>query len=378
VYHVDVASFATGFPPGMSVPPVLPALGRWLAERPYGSVGYFNTFASEPSDVYVTPLEDASLAVRERVGIFLTLPEGSQLALWDHGGQAPAVVNIDSEGEYRTLADSLEAFLLGWGDRHCGVWELDRDDEDDDEDDEEDREPSRHADLAAWLRTQGLVVPDVPPAPDFGDWIEEVTERTERDRAARIAALPPIVPADPALTAAAARTIAATAEPMLGRFTDEPEIVAYCASLGIDLRTVPGPDEFRSLARFDAGFELEFAYPWEYRNQTLKARYTPDLRAEFEDARRRMLWSVTMHKAWAPPGLGRAHPRDSRFRAFDGPLPWGVTFGDTRESLAARLGPPVTDVGARQHWLTPDRSRALLVHYDGDTVGSVRIGIPPN
>jgi hypothetical protein len=115
------------------------------------------------------------------------------------------------------------------------------------------------------------------------------------------------VPADPALTAAA-RTLAATAEPMLGRFTDEAEMVAYCASLDIDLRTVPGPDKFRSLARFDAGFALEFANPWESKNQTLKARYTPALRAEFEDARRRMLWSITMHKAWAPPGLGRAHP----------------------------------------------------------------------
>lgn len=371
MYHVDAGSFATGFPPGMPVPPLLPALGGWLAEQPYASLGCFDLFASEPASVYVTRVDDALLRMRARLGVFMNLPEGSRLALWDHGGPVPAVVTIHSEGLYRTLADSLEEFLVGWAERRCEARELNGGDEEDEDDDDEELEPSRHAELAAWLAARDLVVPDVPPAPDFRRWIDQVIEGTERDRAAWIATLPPIVPADPARTAAAVRTLATSADPLLGRFTDEPGIVDYCASLGIDLRTVPGEEQFRSVARFDAGFALEFAFPWECGRATLKDRYPPALRAEYERARRRMLWSVVVHKAWTPPGLDR-----TPFSAFDGALPWGVTFADTRESLAARFGSPVHEWRASQQWVRPDLDRALTVHFDGDTVGSVQVGVP--
>jgi hypothetical protein len=375
VYDVDIESLAAGFPPGMPVPPLLPAFGRWLAEQPYGSVGYLNCLAGEAVDLTISPSEEVALAMRERLGIFLTLPEGSDLALWDHGGAVPAVVNIDSEGEYRTVAPSLEAFLLGWSEQAADSGELNRDDDDEDED----SEPSRYAEFAAWLREQGVRAPDVPPAPDFGAWVDEVTQQAEDERAARFAALPPIVPTDPAVVSAAVRTLATTADPMLGRFVDEDQLIAYCASLGVDVRTVPGPDEFRSLARFDAGFELEFAYPWEYGNPTLRARFTDALQAEYLRARRRMFWSITLHTAWIPPAIGRVNPVRQPFAAFDGPLPWGVTFADTRDSLAVKLGPPTTTWSTVHHWNRPDLDRTLTVTYDDDDVfvGCVRLGIPP-
>jgi len=375
VYHVDVDSLATHFPPDLPVPRLLTALGRWLADQPYGSVGYLNTFAGAQVHRTISPYEDAVLAMRARLGVFLTLPEGSELALWDHGGPVPAVVNIDSEGDYRTVAPSLEAFVAGWSQQAAGPWELNRD-ADDEEDDPDELEPTRYEEFAVWLAGEGVVVPDVPAAPDFGAWVEEVTQQTKNERAARIAALPPIVPADPAVVAAAVRGLATTADAMLGRFTGEDDVLAFCASLGVDLRLVPGHDEFRALAHFDAGFVLEFAYPWEYRNPTLRARFSGQLRTEYERARRRMFWSVTLHSAWAPRGLGRAHPAGSRFTAFDGPLPWGVTFADTRASLAARLGPPTTALSSADRWSRPDLDRVLTVDYDGETVGSVRLGIP--
>jgi len=54
-YHVDLASLRRGFPKDMPPPALLLELGVWLKKTPHGSVGYFDSFASEPlSDSYVS------------------------------------------------------------------------------------------------------------------------------------------------------------------------------------------------------------------------------------------------------------------------------------------------------------------------------------
>jgi hypothetical protein len=47
----------------------------------------------------------------QKLGIFLFLPDGSRLAMWDHGGTESAVVLIGSEGELENLAPSLDELL---------------------------------------------------------------------------------------------------------------------------------------------------------------------------------------------------------------------------------------------------------------------------
>ena len=109
-YDIDPASVERAFPPGESVPRLLADFMHWLQGRMWGSVGAFRivgTFAD------TAPIYDGS-PLRADFALFLYLPDGSKAGFWragrPHLDSAPVVL-VDSEGQYRTLAGSLEGFL---------------------------------------------------------------------------------------------------------------------------------------------------------------------------------------------------------------------------------------------------------------------------
>lgn len=186
--HVSLASFKKGFPSDMAVPQRLVDFAAWVKKVPRGALGWFDAIASEPLDVTYTDNEDATKALRKSLGIFLSLPDGSRLALWNHGGvkSPPAVVLLGSEGELRTVAPDLDTFLLAWAKGKSGV-----DDLDDDDDDGE--IASMRPALAKWLADAGAKASKAK-APAFKAWFDKTVkentsakQRAKEDRAAEAA-----------------------------------------------------------------------------------------------------------------------------------------------------------------------------------------------
>ncbi|RKH34055.1 SMI1/KNR4 family protein [Corallococcus praedator] len=106
-------------PKGQVIPPLLARFAKWLAKQEYGTFGTFELISSPvPGE-----LRDA--------WCFLSLPEGSLLALVSTVAPAPVVL-FDSESDaLKVVAPSLEAFLLALG---AGKTRLDDLNEGDDRD----------------------------------------------------------------------------------------------------------------------------------------------------------------------------------------------------------------------------------------------------
>lgn len=164
--HVSVASFKKGFPADMPVPERLLGFADWVKKVPHGALGWFDAIASEPLDVTYTDNAEATKALRKSLGIFLSLPDGSRLALWNHAGPgaAPAVVLIGSEGELRTVAVDLDTFLFAWAKGKSGVDDLDHDDDDGEV-------ASMRPALAKWLADVGAKASKTK-APPFKKWFD--------------------------------------------------------------------------------------------------------------------------------------------------------------------------------------------------------------
>lgn len=135
----------------------------WLAEREYGSVGYFE-FEACP----VTPRTDWQAPVRKKVSAnsfcFMRLPEGSELILIHVDADAPTpIVLLGSEGQLDCLADSLEAFLLAWAAGETDIDELD---------DEE--AANGRALFGKWLKSHHITAPAAARF-DFESWSSGAT-----------------------------------------------------------------------------------------------------------------------------------------------------------------------------------------------------------
>lgn len=163
---VNLASFKKGFPKDMPPPARLLAFGKWLGKVPRGALGYFDALSSEPLDVTYTDNAAATDVLRRSLGIFLTLCDGSRLALWNHGGKGPAVVLLGSEGELKNVAPDFDSFLLAWSRGKCGIGNLDEE--------HDDVESARPA-LAKWLAAEGAKRSSAT-APSFKSWFKKTVD----------------------------------------------------------------------------------------------------------------------------------------------------------------------------------------------------------
>jgi hypothetical protein len=197
-------------PRGHEVPPLLEDVGDWIGQQTHGTLGWFDALAAEAIPKEWNP-EKADRLHRDAFA-FLSLPDGSLLALVNTGAKAPhAVALLGSEGEARTVANSLEEFLTLWSQGETEIDELD----------DEDGASGRKA-LASWLKAKKVKVPKAKDF-DFAAWLDGD------------AALPPTADA----RAVAVHTFAPTTvmkqlgpktqrlASLLGRRADAPEVIAY-------------------------------------------------------------------------------------------------------------------------------------------------------
>jgi hypothetical protein len=144
--------------PGREVPALLSELGDFVATLERGELGYFDRL--EPTELGDSWSKDPARLRAAGFG-FLGLGDGSELALLDLNGVRPVVL-LDSEGDARTIASSLEGFLFAWAKAATDVGDLD------------DAPGTGRKALAAWLKQHGLKAPKKQPAAafDFQAWLD--------------------------------------------------------------------------------------------------------------------------------------------------------------------------------------------------------------
>lgn len=154
-YHIDLSKV----PAGHTCPPLLASFADWLATQSHASVGYFDALLAEEITHHWD--EDNAERLQKAAWSFLHLPDGSLVALLDTGvsGSPPAVVLLESEGEARTIAASLEGFLHKLADADTGVSDLD----------DSDASTGRPA-LKDWLKEKKVTTPSAPDF-DFAAWL---------------------------------------------------------------------------------------------------------------------------------------------------------------------------------------------------------------
>lgn len=303
----------------MPVPPLLMSFAAWLEAVPHGSLGYFDALASEPlaeafPDPRLTP------ALSDRIAMFLALPDGSKLALWDCGGE-PAVVLLGSEGELRQVAGSLAAFLVALSTAATGVSDLD-----------DNADTPQRRELAAWLAATGVAVPAPAPAPDFEDWYEALLDGREPPGPPR----PRVVPSVPF----AMDRFTATLTGVLGRPVGDAALREFLEALG-----------HWPLPRFKSD------------ESTL---YVEDKPRGFCLLVRKAAQAAVLDGCFC-----YAEGVDD-YRAFAGALPLGITWSDSAASLVTRLGEPMHEIKNKktgklssQFWRLTDTCEVSAVYVGG-------------
>lgn len=282
--------------PGHDVPPLLTAFGAWLATQTRGALGYFDALSIER--VPPTWHEGAADRLQKAAFTFLNLGDGSLLALLDTGRpKAPrAVVLLDSEGEARTVATSLEELLHLLAKGETGVNDLD------------DEAATGRGALAAWLDEKKVKAPKAKDF-DFQAWLEggpeaEAAPSTVPVRAPSEAllALPPKL-----------RALAA----LVGRRADDPAVVAYVAEIGGKVPTsATDMGSAKTVGVAKLGVTLYFDH--DILNDALplvpktKSSYLP------------YVSQVVLSEKWSEP------------------LPFGLVWGDGAAEIERALGAPHT------------------------------------
>lgn len=112
---IDLAGIERNWPEYRVVPQLITDAANLMAPWPNGSFG-FPRFKSTRFDDYWIELGGD---LNEQFGIFINLPEGTNIALWFHDGAvagAEPVIEFGSEGELNVLAPNVKAFLAHWAD----------------------------------------------------------------------------------------------------------------------------------------------------------------------------------------------------------------------------------------------------------------------
>jgi hypothetical protein len=359
-YPVDLESMLSHFPEPMPVPPLLRAFAEFVAGSEHGSLGWFDAMQSEPLDENVLGDHDATLLARERLGLFLSLPDGSQLALWKHDeSDVPAVVLVESEGQHRTLAPSLEAMLLAWTQGKTGVNDLDDADA-----------GSGRAALGEWLVARGISTMAAkgpkPKLPSLSTWFKSTLKAAKeaRDKAAK-AKGPKARRTKPTLgtpTAESVADVVPRALTLLERLITDPEVGAFFAELGFDVLGITKPDVLRNLVLPDLGLQFEIDWPWSGQSERLDAAYPRAVRPDLEREKARMFKAIQAlpsgYRSWNNGTGGYV-----QFQGYPGKLPGGILLTDDREALVAKMGPPSKIISDNLYWEDAKTNRRLLASY---------------
>lgn len=343
-YVPNVASFDEGFPPELPAPALLRDFAAWLAQKPRSSLGWFH-LESAPLDAKYTGDDDATLKLRERLGIFLVSPDGSKLALWKPPEGPPAVVRLGLGGELDEVSPDFGTFLVALANDTTGIPALERTQHD---------TPTVRAELAAWLDARGVKTSGRSVAHSrFQGWYDATREAARAAHAATSPARPPLT------TASLPADLFERVDPLLGRLIDDPRVPEFFESAGIDLAVLRDPDELRAIARPNEGVEFEVAWPWDRASEWLEAEYPKSVRRDLEVRRARMFWSITVFvvPALRPAARNRSQ---NQFQPYRGRLPLGMRMNDDATTLEQTLGPPVRGSEGTRVWDFPRRRRALI------------------
>lgn len=352
-YHVDRASLRTCFPTAIEVPPLLDELGGFLAKLPHGCLGYFDALGGEPLPEALVD-DDAALArLQAALAIFLELADGSFVALWRYAPDAPpAVVLLGSEGELTNLAPTLEAFLLAWTKGKTKVADLD-----------EEADVTRRAALGAWLAERGVLPAkgkSAAAAPRFSTWVKATIAK--RAAAKAVSKGPPkrakVALATPAEAAKNASQIGERALALLGKRTDDPELIERMAGLGVDLAALKKPDELRFLELPSLGLAFELDWPWTYDEDFAKSE-----RPALQAAKVRVLGKIRFCAAGYTT-RSVVQRKDITFAGYRGALPWGLSFDDAPPSMEKKIGAPPKKIGSQLWWTDKPNHRRTIAALD--------------
>ncbi|WP_163998023.1 hypothetical protein [Pyxidicoccus caerfyrddinensis] len=229
-------------PAGHQLPPLLEDVGAWVGRQTHGTLGWFDTLAAEAIPKEWNPENAARL--RRDAFAFLQLPDGSLLALVNTGAKTPpAVALLGSEGEARTVANSLEEFLTLWSKGETDIDELD----------DEEGASGRKA-LAAWLKTQKVKVPKAKDF-DFAAWLDG-------DAAAPPAPAAPVRKNAPTAVMKKLGPKTRALASILGKRADAPEVIAYVTGV-LGKKVPPSTSENNDSVNVEApkhGVELVFSH----------------------------------------------------------------------------------------------------------------------
>ncbi len=237
-YHIDLDNV----PLAHAAPALLGAFAAWLATQEHGSVGWFD--ALRVAEIPAT-WDEANAARLQREALsFLDLPDGSLLALIETGVKdAPrAVVLLGSEGEARTVATSLEAFLLAWSEGESEIAELD-----------DDEASAGRPAMKAWLTTAKVRAPKAPNF-DFQAWLDEA----EGGVASAPSAIEQQRPA-PAIFATFLLPFRRLAE-LSGQRADDPKVIDFVIGMGGKVPTSTTDMSSSKEVKSKTGFTLWFSH----------------------------------------------------------------------------------------------------------------------
>ncbi|MFP2905364.1 hypothetical protein ACLESD_09970 [Pyxidicoccus sp. 3LFB2] len=232
-------------PKGHEVPSLLADFGAWVSKQSHGALGWFDGLTARTIPKEWNPEQAERL--RGNAFSFLDLPDGSLLALLNLGAKAPpAVVLLGSEGEARTVANSLEEFLKLWSRGETEIDDLD----------DEEAASGRQA-LAAWLKAQKVKAPKAK-AFDFAAWLDgdavapppAAAKATAAPKAAPTAVMKKLGPKLQQLAS------------IMGSRADAPEVIAYVTGV-LGKKVPPSTSENTGSVNVEAskhGVELVFSH----------------------------------------------------------------------------------------------------------------------
>jgi hypothetical protein len=231
-----------------SIPPLFAELITFVGAQPHGSLGWFDAFG--PAEI--PPQWEPAAAERLTANgfSFLDLADGSMVVLLNTGvtGAPPAVVFLGSEGEYNTIANSLEEFLVLWSKGETGIHDLD------------DEEIEGRSQLAAWIKSRKIKAPKAADF-DLGAWL--AGETTSAAPAAAAAHRQPT--ADYEKLGPAVRKLV----DMMGRRADDSELIDWVTNtLGKKVPKHTSSDSVNVSAP-KAGIEMVFSH------NVLNEKYPP-------------------------------------------------------------------------------------------------------